>query len=199
MLPYAAHPLSPSAAARSPILLRRTGLCLVLTAACLAASGCIPAAGGPPPAPTTAPSPPPVPPVQQAPTQPLPPAPSNWRDIPLSAGEWRYVPAATGGYASFLTPQGTSLVTLRCVPAQNAVTLTMAGTSAAIRVMTDSQQRSLPASASNGTLTASLSPRDNLLDAMMFSRGRFALEAAGQRAVAVPAWPEIARVAEDCR
>ena len=40
---------------------------------------------------------------------------------------------------------------------------------------------------------------DKLLDAIAFSRGRFALEAAGQETLYLPSWPEISRVIEDCR
>ena len=45
----------------------------------------------------------------------------------------------------------------------------------------------------------SLSPRDPLLDAMAFSRGRFAIEQPGTPPLVLPAWPEIGRVIEDCR
>jgi len=34
---------------------------------------------------------------------------------------------------------------------------------------------------------------------MAFSRGRFALETAGQETLYLPSWPEISRVVEDCR
>ena len=40
---------------------------------------------------------------------------------------------------------------------------------------------------------------DPMLDAMAFSRGRFALEVAGLPTLYVPSWPEISRVIEDCR
>ena len=48
-------------------------------------------------------------------------------------------------------------------------------------------------------LTARLNPGDPVLDAMVFSRGRFAVEAPGTPLLVVPAWPEPARVIEDCR
>ncbi len=40
---------------------------------------------------------------------------------------------------------------------------------------------------------------DSLLDAMAFSRGRFAVQTAGLPTLYVPSWPEISRVIEDCR
>ncbi len=44
-----------------------------------------------------------------------------------------------------------------------------------------------------------LAARDAILDAMAFSRGRFAIEVAGLAPVYAPSWPEVARVIEDCR
>jgi len=40
---------------------------------------------------------------------------------------------------------------------------------------------------------------DGLLDAMSFSRGRIAVTVSGTPMLVVPAWPEVARVVEDCR
>ena len=48
-------------------------------------------------------------------------------------------------------------------------------------------------------LSVVLTARDPLLDAMAFSRGRFAVEAAGMATLYVPSWPEVSRVIEDCR
>ena len=42
-------------------------------------------------------------------------------------------------------------------------------------------------------------PRDPLLDAMAFSRGRFMLEMGGSQTLILPAWSEVGRVIEDCR
>jgi hypothetical protein len=44
-----------------------------------------------------------------------------------------------------------------------------------------------------------IAARDPVLDAMAFSRGRFAIEAAGLPTLYVPSWPEVGRVVEDCR
>jgi hypothetical protein len=46
---------------------------------------------------------------------------------------------------------------------------------------------------------ASLQSRDSLLDRMAFSRGRFIIVVPGAERLAIPAWPEFARVVEDCR
>lgn len=50
-----------------------------------------------------------------------------------------------------------------------------------------------------GWLVVALRARDPLLDAIVFSRGRFAFEAAGEPTLYLPSWPEIGRVIEDCR
>jgi hypothetical protein len=41
--------------------------------------------------------------------------------------------------------------------------------------------------------------QDPLLDAMAFSKGRFAVESAGLATLYVPPYPEVTRVIEDCR
>lgn len=67
-------------------------------------------------------------------------------------------------------------------------------------VRTTSLTRALPVQpAATGPLSSALTPRDPLLDAMAFSRGRFLVEAAGAPYLAIPAWAEVARVTEDCR
>lgn len=48
-------------------------------------------------------------------------------------------------------------------------------------------------------IATEIMPRDPILDAMIFSRGRIALEVTGQMPLAIPTWPEISRVVEDCR
>jgi hypothetical protein len=48
-------------------------------------------------------------------------------------------------------------------------------------------------------LVGTIPARDPLLDAMAFSKGRFALEVAGGAPLYVPAYPEVTRVIEDCR
>ena len=48
-------------------------------------------------------------------------------------------------------------------------------------------------------IATEIMPRDPILDAMIYSRGRIALEVTGQMPLAIPSWPEIGRVVEDCR
>ena len=151
-------------------------------AAAALAGGCatrpVPA---PPPAPAIAPAPPPA----AAPTPP-PPAP-EWRDLPLSPGDWSYSSDSGGSEARF----GSGL-RLQCDSARRQVLLTREGAGGAVRVRTSYGERML---APGGPVPAA----DSLLDEMAFSRGRFAVEAEGVERLIVPAWPEPARVVEDCR
>jgi hypothetical protein len=48
-------------------------------------------------------------------------------------------------------------------------------------------------------IAATLTARDALLDAMAFSRGRFAIETQSLPTLYVPSWPEVSKVIEDCR
>ena len=61
--------------------------------------------------------------------------------------------------------------------------------------------RSLPASfdPAAAQLRAELGVFDRLLDALAFSRGRFAIGVPGAAPLIVPNWPEATRAIEDCR
>jgi len=164
--------------------------------ACLALPGCVPPAPQPTPAPAPAPAPPGAPPP---PPPPSPPTFSNWMDAPQTPGDWRYAPLGSGGRASFTDPAGTVLFEMVCSGSRQ-VTLARAGAAAsAMVVRSESTERSLPATTANGAAVASLSAQDPLLDAMAFSKGRFAIEAGGAAPLFLPAWPEVTRVIEDCR
>jgi hypothetical protein len=71
-----------------------------------------------------------------------------------------------------------------------------------VTVTTTSTSRPLtgqPLTGPQAGLVVAVPARDALLDAIVFSRGRFAVEARGLAPVYAPTWPEIARVVEDCR
>lgn len=71
-----------------------------------------------------------------------------------------------------------------------------------ITVTTTSTTRALtgqPLVGPQPALVVVLPVRDPLLDSIVFSRGRFAIEARGLAPIYAPTWPEIARVIEDCR
>ena len=160
--------------------------CAALTLAALAS--CAPRPAPPQPAP-------PPPPAPAQPPQPAPPPPAEWEDAPASPGDW----SLDGASAAFGSAQGVLLI-LRCDGGRQ-VSLVRAGArnGNALTVRTTYGARALPASASSEGLAARLAAFDPLLDSIAFSRGRFAVEAPGLPRLIVPAWPEAARVVEDCR
>lgn len=176
--------------ARSPV----TGVFpLFVLAATL--SGCVPApspAPAPPRQTTVAPRPRPAP----APTPAIAPLSNDWRDATITPGTWTYGP---GPFASF----GNGLLTLQCDAGRQAIVLTAAGGTAngqvSVTLTTATTVRSLPAFASPTGLVVTIPARDPVLDAMAFSRGRFAVASAGLPTLYVPSWTEVSRVIEDCR
>jgi hypothetical protein len=187
-------------------MVRLLSLTLVLTA--LAA--CVPSTSAP--VQVAAPLPRPQPIQTSAadqrpmPTQPSRPAPApsdGWLNAPLSPGGWTYRSAREGGSAAFFGTRGAPIFTVSCEPGRRVSLRRMdasSGTSLAFR--TSSASRSIAAMAAGGGqpgLVATVAADDPLLDALAFSRGRFALETSGARSLVIPAWPELARVVEDCR
>ena len=166
---------------------------MILVGSALAGSACVPK---PQPAPEPTP---PAPTPSPAPAPPPAPAPRDWADLPLTPGDWRYgvegdTPKATYGSA------GGSQFSLECDRAGRRVSLVRAGaTSGALTVRTSYGARALPASARGMSLAATLSASDPLLDQIAFSRGRFTVEVPGAAQIVLPAWPETARVVEECR
>lgn len=149
-------------------------------------AGCVAPSAPPPP-----PPPAPAPAVQPA------PAPVDWRDAPLTAGDWTYVPGGQSGSEARFGPAGAPpLFVARCDAAGRRVILLPAARQAGgVTITTSSAVRTLPMQAGGTALGA----RDSFLDAMAFSRGRFVVASAGAPALYIPAWPEFARVVEDCR
>jgi hypothetical protein len=111
-------------------------------------------------------------------------AAQDWRDLPLAPGDWNYDPGRSEArYGDF---------SLRCDSALGQVVAARAGSSGPLRLRTTYGERVLPA---GGALAAA----DPILDEMAFSRGRFTVEGPGGAPLVLPAWPEPARVVEDCR
>ena len=158
----------------------------------LAVAGCV-APSRPLPSPEPAPRPIPVPRPTPAPAP--PPASSDWRDWALTPGDWRYTATAGGSVARF----GAGIATLACDRVAASVTLTVQGSGIRAVVRTSSTARTLTMTPTAGGVSIRLPARDGLLDAMGFSRGRFVIEGVTPRPLVIPAWPEILRVAEDCR
>ena len=138
----------------------------------------------------TAPPPRPVPvvPPPSAPEPaPAPPVPvEDWRDLPLTPGEWSYSSDDRGSEANYAG------FALRCDAERRQVTLSLAGATGPIAVQTSFGTQVLQPG-------AAVPAPDPSLDALAFSRGRFAVEAEGLARLVIPAWPEPGRVVEDCR
>ncbi|RHW18329.1 hypothetical protein D1610_07655 [Sphingomonas gilva] len=173
---------------------------ILVLAPLIALAACVrPSAPPPAPAPVRpAPAPTPAPPPTPAPLS------SDWRDWPITPGTWSYRADPRGSVALFGEPGSEARLTLRCDRQAGRVYLSRAGDGPAssMTVRTTSTTRALPVRPVQGAtpyIAAELGPRDPLLDAMAFSRGRFIVETAGLPYLAVPAWAEVARVTEDCR
>ena len=148
----------------------------------------------PPPPPAAAPSPP----TSSRPV--TKPAPSDWRDAPATPGDWTWSMEGGRSVARFA---GAALV-LSCDPNAGAVTLLRQGTAQGHVPMTIlasdiARQVSGTPVASPPSISVSFPASDRILDAVAFSRGRFAVETAGLPTLYVPSWPEVSRVIEDCR
>jgi hypothetical protein len=146
----------------------------------------------PAPAPTQAPRPVPPPPR---------PAASDWRTAPQTPGDWAWISEGAQTVARFAGGK----LTLRCDPAAGTIAIEQPATAAVpvpVTVQTSSLRRTLTGSPQAGAsprLVATLAARDPLLDAMVFSRGRFAIETPGLEPLYVPSWSEVGRVVQDCR
>jgi hypothetical protein len=171
-----------------------TFLLMASLAACVSA---------PPPAPAPRPAPPPPPPAAIPAAQPQ----QDWRDVPLSTGSWSW----RGGQgqpsiARFGVAGQSATFALRCDMATRAVIFSRGGVlatpQAAMLLTTSFGAFTLTAGNGGGqppAIIAQASARDPHLDQLAFSRGRFLVDVAGQPRLVLPAWPEVARVIEDCR
>lgn len=155
----------------------------------------------PPPAPT----PPPIQPVQVVPPPTAAPrAVGDWTDWPLSSGDWVYRRDDRGSIALFGVVGNDALVTLRCDRALGRIFLGRAGTGPGGKMIVRSSSSlkefaAVPTGGALPYLASEIMPTDPILDAVIYSRGRFALEVEGQLPIAIPSWAEIGRVVEDCR
>lgn len=131
------------------------------------------------------------------------PAAIDLDSVAPAAGAWSYHRADGGSYAAFLDAHATQRFIIRCNRAARTVSLVRTNVPAAaptLAIWTTSTNRSVPSRFdATKSLTADLAATDTMLDAIAFSRGRFATAAAGAPILALPTWPEIARVIEDCR
>ena len=162
------------------------------------AAGCVPRAEAPAPVPAPEPPPPPTPPPPPS------PAPAqNWSDLALTAGSWSYREDGTGSQAMFGSA-ATASFTFRCDRGQRRIILSRQGAAAGdrIAIRTSFGTRTVPVAVENSASAhsdAAFAASDPFLDSLVFSRGRFTVEASGLPMLVIPTWPEPARVIEDCR
>lgn len=162
------------------------------------------------PAPVTAPrqqAPQPAPRFTTAPPRPVAQTTSTpsstvlaaWADAALSPGRWTYQPPRGSGSRALFGPANAPSFQIAC-GAGRLLTLSRTGAAAgSLTVRTTSTLRTLSGTRGAQGLSAQLPANDSLMDAIAFSRGRFAVEAPGVPVLIIPAWPELARVVEDCR
>lgn len=120
--------------------------------------------------------------------------------MPATPGNWQWNQGAIGATASF----GSGMLTIACNRMAGAIAIRRADTSppgapVTVTITTTESARNLPAKRIGTAIELSLPAHDRLLDAMAFSRGRFAFAAPGTQTLYVPSWTEISRVIEDCR
>ncbi|APG63201.1 hypothetical protein LPB140_10845 [Sphingorhabdus lutea] len=181
---------------------------LIALSLSLMAGACVP----------NAPAPEPAPPTKSQEIKAPPPAPlenradwpkGEWTDWPISSGNWVYRNDARGSIALFGVPNDDALVTLRCDQQMrklyfsrqiSGAQLGQAGMKMTLRASQGLKQfDALPVGGENTYVAAVINQNDQILDALIYSRGRFAVELTNVKPVAIPAWPELARVVEDCR
>jgi hypothetical protein len=117
-----------------------------------------------------------------------------YRGRPLTTGAWTLLLAAGSSEARY-GDVGRPRLTLRCDLSARRVRIARPDRPPGpITIITSSVVRTLT---SPGEVLAS----EPLLDAIAFSRGRFVVTsgAGGSDALIIPAWPEAARIVEDCR
>jgi hypothetical protein len=170
---------------------------VLATPALLAACVAGPPAASPPPRQ----EPPLVVPRPQTP--PPAPAPADWQDMELSAGAWHYRDQATASEAGFGTSVDQPGFALSCDKARRNVRLARSGittgNSMTVRTSAGTRNFALSIEPEATGVYASVSANDPFLDNIAFSRGRFTVEVPGMPTLVMPAWPEPARVIEDCR
>jgi len=129
---------------------------------------------------------------------------ATWMDAPQTPGDWYYRSGGGTTRALFGDAGADARLAITCDIAQRSITLARAGTGTAtqMNIRTESADRALPAAPSANaipSIDARVGATDSILDAIAFSKGRFAVEVAGLDTLYLPSWPEITRVIEDCR
>jgi hypothetical protein len=128
----------------------------------------------------------------------------DWSAADVSPGDWSYSRDTRGSSARFAIGTASAQASISCTAGQ--ITLARAGVipadiAAMLNIRSSFAERQLPIriDMAGRMLTATLPARDPLWDQLIYSRGRFVIEATRQAPIIVPTRPEVARVIEDCR
>lgn len=171
---------------------------VVATSIAVLLAGCVPP---PEPAPVARPAPPPPAPPPPPPVV-TPLLTSDWNEWSFTPGDWAYRKDGVGSIALFGPVGGDALLTLRCDRTRGAMYLSVHGPGDAATIRTTTLTRSIPLRATGGDagyVASQFAPTDAMLDAIVFSRGRFVVDRAGTAPLVVPPYAELGRVIEDCR
>ena len=121
----------------------------------------------------------------------------------VTPGAWIYRSVTGGTEAAFLDGAGATRMVIACGKVTRLVTLSRVSTAPATTMSfwTSSVTRDLTSRfhQPSGRVIAQVGGLDPLLDAIVFSRGHFAISMPGYPALVLPAGTEIAHVVEDCR
>jgi hypothetical protein len=136
-----------------------------------------------------------VPPTVRAPVAPE----TVWLDAPLTPGSWTYRRGpGTQSRALFGRPNA-PILQVACGPGRVVTIVRAGGGPTSLGIRTTSVARTLTGRPTPDGLTVQLPAHDRLFDELAFSRGRFSVTSAGAAPLIISAWPELARVVEDCR
>lgn len=175
-------------------LMRNFGTTGAALAGAASLAACVPGREAPAPLPPPRPAP-------EAPSvrPPPPPPPADWQAAPLSPGDWSYRPNPATPEATFRS-EGVVSFTVSCERGRSVRLRWVGAQAQAIAIRTSYGERQLRVSEVHiNMVIVDLPPSDPLLEQIAFSRGRFLVQADGAQALILPAWPEPARVIEDCR
>ncbi|HEY1142585.1 MAG TPA: hypothetical protein VGE68_00980 [Sphingomicrobium sp.] len=122
---------------------------------------------------------------------------------PVSPGSWGYRATTLGSEAAFVDGTGTRRMVVSCVRTTRQVTFSRASAApaASLSIWTSTASSTLTSRFEQlaQRVTAVTTAYDPLLDAIAFSRGRFALSMPGSAPLVLPTGAEVDHVIEDCR
>jgi hypothetical protein len=125
---------------------------------------------------------------------------TDWANAPLTPGGWVYHRTASNARSrATFGPRGAPLFEVACTNQGNIALFRHGAGAGSITVRTSATMKQMAGNALSAGLSVPVAKDDAILDAMAFSRGRYAIEAPRVAPLVVPAWPELARVVEDCR